>query len=97
MKREREREREREGRHALCCVTPSEYFKECFLLRLIRDLFEHARQSRASAGCSSATIIFMDEVDSLCRKRSANEEEFTRRIKTELLRQVGVLTVYHHY
>lgn len=33
-------------------------------------------------------VIFIDEVDSICRCRSAKEEEHTRRIKTELLKQV---------
>lgn len=33
-------------------------------------------------------VIFIDEIDSICRKRSAREEEHTRRIKTELLKQV---------
>lgn len=51
--------------------------------RLIRDLFQHARQSH-----STPAILFMDEVDCLCRQRSSKEEEHTRRIKTELLRQV---------
>ena len=34
-------------------------------------------------------VIFIDEIDSICRKRSSREEEYTRRIKTELLKQVG--------
>jgi len=33
-------------------------------------------------------IIFIDELDGLCRKRVSTEEEYTRRIKTELLRQI---------
>jgi vacuolar protein-sorting-associated protein 4 len=33
-------------------------------------------------------VIFIDEIDSICRKRSSREEEYTRRIKTELLRQM---------
>ena len=33
-------------------------------------------------------VIFIDEIDSICRKRSAQEEEHTRRIKTELLKQM---------
>ena len=36
-------------------------------------------------------VIFIDEVDSVCRCRSAKEEEHTRRIKTELLKQVCTL------
>lgn len=33
-------------------------------------------------------VIFIDELDGLCRKRSTTEEEHTRRIKTELLKQI---------
>lgn len=33
-------------------------------------------------------VIFIDEIDSICRKRSSREEEYTRRIKTELLKQM---------
>lgn len=34
-------------------------------------------------------VVFIDEIDSICRKRSIREEEYTRRIKTELLKQVS--------
>ena len=33
-------------------------------------------------------VVFIDEVDSVCRQRSSREEEHTRRIKTELLTQM---------
>ena len=33
-------------------------------------------------------MIFIDELDGLCRKRLSTEEEYSRRIKTELLRQI---------
>uniref|UniRef100_A0A8C4N4H5 AAA+ ATPase domain-containing protein n=1 Tax=Eptatretus burgeri TaxID=7764 RepID=A0A8C4N4H5_EPTBU len=33
-------------------------------------------------------VVFFDEVDGLCRRRSSGEEDVTRRIKTELLRQM---------
>ncbi len=39
--------------------------------------------------------MFIDEVDSLCRARTSSEEEHTRRVKTELLRQVT--TIYRAY
>lgn len=39
--------------------------------------------------CSPAPqVVFIDEIDSICRKRSSREEEHTRRIKTELLKQM---------
>ncbi|XP_060516599.1 uncharacterized protein LOC132696056 isoform X2 [Cylas formicarius] len=34
-------------------------------------------------------ILFMDEIDSLCRKRTSSEHEYTRRIKTELMCQIS--------
>lgn len=33
-------------------------------------------------------MVFIDEIDSVCRRRSTHEEEHTRRVKTELLRQM---------
>ncbi|XP_062502558.1 vacuolar protein sorting-associated protein 4B-like [Corticium candelabrum] len=50
--------------------------------KLIKELFQQARRVDQQA------VIFIDEIDSICRKRSAKEEEHTRRIKTELLRQM---------
>ena len=50
-------------------------------VRLVRNLFELARDNKPS-------IIFIDEVDSLCSSRSENESESARRIKTEFLVQM---------
>lgn len=49
--------------------------------RLVRNLFELARES-------SPSIIFIDEIDSLCGSRSDGENDSTRRIKTEFLVQM---------
>ncbi|KAG8235626.1 hypothetical protein J437_LFUL014884 [Ladona fulva] len=49
--------------------------------KLVRSLFELARQHKPS-------IIFIDEVDSLCSSRSDTESESARRIKTEFLVQM---------
>ncbi|XP_050295262.1 vacuolar protein sorting-associated protein 4 [Anthonomus grandis grandis] len=49
--------------------------------KLVRNLFELARTHKPS-------IIFIDEVDSLCSSRSDNESESARRIKTEFLVQM---------
>jgi len=50
--------------------------------RLVRNLFEMARRSKPS-------IIFIDELDSLCGSRNDNESESARRIKTEFLVQMN--------
>merc|ERR1712088_947190 len=49
--------------------------------KLVKNLFEMAREHKPS-------IIFIDEVDSLCGSRSDNESESARRIKTEFLVQM---------
>jgi SpoVK/Ycf46/Vps4 family AAA+-type ATPase len=48
--------------------------------RLIRELFDYTREQRE---CS---VIFIDEVDSICRQRTSKEQDLTRRwvIKTYL-------------
>ncbi|VDL64579.1 unnamed protein product [Nippostrongylus brasiliensis] len=43
--------------------------------RLIRELFDHALALKKTA------IIFIDEVDSLCRTRCASEDDANRRVK----------------
>ncbi|KAL8275298.1 hypothetical protein Esti_000747 [Eimeria stiedai] len=49
--------------------------------KLVRSLFEVARERRPS-------IIFIDEVDSMCGARSENDSESSRRMKTEFLIQM---------
>lgn len=51
--------------------------------KLVRNLFELGRERKPS-------IIFIDEIDSLCSARSDNESEAARRIKTEFLVQMQV-------
>lgn len=52
--------------------------------RNIRDLFGQLRQ-RAQ---TRSVIVLIDEVDGLCRRRTNEEAESTRRMKTELLNQL---------
>lgn len=49
--------------------------------KLVKQLFQSARDHKPS-------IVFIDEVDSLCGSRSENESESARRIKTEFLVQM---------
>ncbi|XP_055384593.1 vacuolar protein sorting-associated protein 4 [Condylostylus longicornis] len=49
--------------------------------KLVKNLFDLARQHKPS-------IIFIDEVDSMCSARSDNENDSVRRIKTEFLVQM---------
>ncbi|KAL8435986.1 hypothetical protein ACSSS7_002031 [Eimeria intestinalis] len=49
--------------------------------KLVRSLFEVARERRPS-------IIFIDEIDSMCGARSENDSESSRRMKTEFLIQM---------
>jgi SpoVK/Ycf46/Vps4 family AAA+-type ATPase len=46
--------------------------------------------SRLSFGHTAhpSQVVFIDEIDSLCRRRRAKEGESVRRIKTELLAQL---------
>ena len=49
--------------------------------KLVKNLFQMARDNKPS-------IVFIDEVDSLCGSRSDQESESARRIKTEFLVQM---------
>lgn len=50
--------------------------------KLVRELFNLGRQNKPS-------IIFIDEIDSLCSSRSDSESESARRVKTEFLVQMN--------
>lgn len=62
--------------------------------KLIKELFQNARKQKGQS------VIFIDEIDSICRRRSIQEEEYTRRIKTELLKQMegaDLNSSYQHF
>jgi vacuolar protein-sorting-associated protein 4 len=50
--------------------------------KLVRQLFELARENKPS-------IVFIDEIDSLCGARNEQESESARRVKTEFLVQMN--------
>lgn len=52
--------------------------------KMVKTLFSMAREHKPS-------IIFIDEVDSICGSRNDNESESTRRVKTEFLVQMQVI------
>lgn len=54
--------------------------------KLVRNLFEMAREAYKTEGKPS--IIFVDELDSLVSARSENENDASRRVKTEFLVQM---------
>ncbi|VDK44548.1 unnamed protein product, partial [Cylicostephanus goldi] len=61
--------------------------------KLIRELFDHAIAQtkiilRHCQRVITAAVIFIDEVDSLCRTRCSSEDDANRRVKTELLVQL---------
>jgi vacuolar protein-sorting-associated protein 4 len=49
--------------------------------KIVKTLFQMAREKKPS-------IIFIDEIDSLCGSRSDNDNESSRRVKTEFLVQM---------
>lgn len=53
----------------------SSKIKVCFILNFVYYFF-------------TAVVIFIDEIDSLCRVRSRNEDDANRRVKTEILVQI---------
>ncbi|KAB0803277.1 hypothetical protein PPYR_00247 [Photinus pyralis] len=51
--------------------------------KALSGLFERVRQE------TNCTILFFDEIDGICQKRHSNENEWSRRLKTELMTQLS--------
>ncbi|XP_034247749.1 vacuolar protein sorting-associated protein 4-like isoform X2 [Thrips palmi] len=70
----------------LYAITPADLLSSWFgrTEQNIRDLFGQLR----ARGATRRVIVFLDEVDGLCRRRTNEEPESTRRMKTELLTQL---------
>ncbi|KAF2897654.1 hypothetical protein ILUMI_08521 [Ignelater luminosus] len=77
-----------EASACLFSVAPSNILS-CYIgqsEKLIHTLFKIVKEKR-----DHTTILFMDEIDGLCRRRSGDEAEWSRRLKTELLCQLTAL------
>ncbi len=53
--------------------------------QLVKQLFKLAIENKPS-------IIFIDEIDSICGSRSSEENESSRRVKTEFMTQMDGIT-----
>ncbi|XP_018324360.1 vacuolar protein sorting-associated protein 4 [Agrilus planipennis] len=69
----------------LYCISPSDILSEYIgkTEKMIKTVFTQIKNS------PSMSILFIDEIDGICRKRTGEEQESSRRLKTELMCQLN--------
>lgn len=84
------------GKTQLAQALANEFSAKCFCIssadilsswvgeseKFIKNLLKVASKQK------DYSLILFDEIDSLCRQRQSNEEDYSRRIKTELMQQM---------
>ena len=84
------------GKTQLALALANEFNAKCYSISSADILSSWVGESekfiksllRIASSQEDHSLILFDEIDSLCRQRQSHEEEYTRRIKTELMQQM---------